>query len=608
MASWLHKAARRVVIFRSILVLAFLGLLSRFFYVQIIDQERYFQASNKNRLRQVTLAAPRGLILDRYGEILVDNLPAYSIYAIPNEMKARDSVFAVLASVLQRPADDLRRTYLRDRRGPFQRVKLARHVELPILARLEERKMELPGIVFDVEPRRFYPSGVKAPHVFGFLGEITEDELQTYRDLGYEKGDIIGKKGLERIYESVLRGEKGYRYVEVDALGREVRVLNELGEKLPRPGKNLYLAIDAQLQRFLETVMADKRGAAVVLNCQNGEVIAMVSKPDYDPEIFTRPIPQSVWDSLSNDPGHPLYDRMIQSMYPPGSTYKLVLAAAALEYGLVDPEEKVYCPGYLRLGIRKFECWKKGGHGSVNLLEAIEQSCNVYFFRLIQKVGLNPWVEFSQKFHFGKKTGIDLVDEKEGLVPDSTYFNNRYGRGKWSRGQFLNLSVGQGALLVTPLQMAHFAMLIANRGLGFRPHLGRMIEDPITGEEHYLAPDTVWVKGISDRTWDYLHEGMFRVVNGEHGTAKLANPGRIHVAGKTGTAQNPHGDDHAWFIGFAPYEDPQVAFAIFIENGGSGGAKAAPIARGILRLLLRNQKIRIPEIVQVSPAAASVSR
>ncbi len=586
--------ANRIFIFRLALILAFVGLAARFFQVQIIQQEHYARASRENRVRQKILSAPRGLILDRYGEILVDNLPAYSIYAVPSQLKGRDSVFTLLSEILQTPERELRRRFRRDRRGPFQRVKLARYVEFPTLAYLEERKVDLPGVEFDVEPRRFYPAGITAPHVFGYLGEITEEELKTLRSRGYEKGDIIGKKGLEKVYDEQLRGEKGFRYVEVDALGREVGTLKELGEKPPVPGKNLVLALDAQLQRFLETVMMDKRGAAVVLNCKNGEVIAMVSKPDFDPEIFAKPISKATWDTLTNNPGHPLYDRAVQSLYPPGSTYKLVLAMAGLESGRIDPREKIFCPGYLRLGIRKFDCWKKGGHGNVNLLEAIEQSCNVYFYRTIQKVGLAPWVEFSHRFHFGEKTGIDLVGEKPGLVPDSSYFDRRYGKKRWTSGQILNLSVGQGDLLVTPLQMAFFAMIIANRGIGFRPHLARLIEDPITGEEQWIEPDTVRVFGISESTWNLIHEGIFRVVNGEHGTARAANPGRITVAGKTGTAQNPHGDPHAWFIGFAPFEDPQIAVAILVENGGSGGAKAAPIARGIFRLLLRNQKIRIP--------------
>ena len=588
----LRFSRNRLLVFRVVLALIFLGLLSRFFYVQIIEGDKYLRASESNRIKQITIAAPRGLIYDRYGELLVDNLPAYSLFAMPRELGPRDSVFALLGELLEKPPEDLSKVYQKERRGPFQRVKLAKYISFPQLARVEERKMDLPGIDYDIEPRRFYPSGVLAPHLFSYLGEISEIELKQMAEFGYRRGDIVGKKGIEKVFERELRGQKGLRYVEVDALGREVRVLDELKGRPPRPGKDVYLTIDAKLQRYLENVMQDKRGGVAVLNCKNGEVLALVSKPDYDPEIFAKPIAREIWQELINNPDHPLFDRMVQSQYPPGSTYKIILAIAGLETGKIDPRETVFCPGYLQLGRRTFWCWHRGGHGKVNLLQALEQSCNVYFFKMIQKVGLDPWVEYSRKFHFGERTGIDLSGERPGLVPDSAYFDIRYGKHKWSRGQLLNLSVGQGDLLVTPLQMATFAMALANRGVSFRPRISRKIVDPTEHTEVYSEPDTVYIRGISERTWNLIHEGMYRVVNGVNGTAHSANPGLIKVAGKTGTAQNPHGEAHAWFIGFAPYDDPQVAFVFFIENGGGGGANAAPLARGMLQLLIRDKKIK----------------
>ncbi len=587
----------KLLIFRILLLLSFAGLISRFAYVQLIESERYTRESEKNRIRPITLEPPRGIIRDRYREILVDNLPAYSVFAIPRELTRRDTVFAALASIINRQPASLEKIFRRDRRGPFQRVKIARHIGFQALAHIEENKLELPGIVYGVDPRRYYPAGVRAPHLFGYLGEIDEKKLAQMREHGYERGDVIGKTGIEYIYESVLRGKKGFRFVEVDALGREIKVLSGLGEKPAVPGKELHLAIDAELQRHLERIMEDKRGGAVLINTDNGEIIALASKPDYDPEIFTKPISSKVWNALRDNPDKPLYDRMVRSHVEPGSTYKLVLAIAALEEGIIDGTETVYCPGAYRLGRRVFKCWKKGGHGTVNLLQAIEGSCNVYFYRLIQKVGLENWVKYSRKFNFGKTTGSDLYSEFPGLVPDAAYFDRKYGKGKWSKGLLLNLSVGQGDLLVTPLQMATFAMYIANRGLGFRPHVRKRIVDPITGDEEYFNPDTVRIEGISERTWDIIHKGMFNVVNAPGGTAKSANPGRVHVAGKTGTAQNPHGEDHAWFIGFVPYEQPQIAFCVFVENGGSGGGVAAPIIRSVLRLLLRQNKILIPQTV-----------
>lgn len=594
MISMKRISISRFHLFRILLLLVFSGLLSRFYFVQIVEGEKYLRQSNDNRIRQKLITAPRGLILDRYGKILVDNTPAYSVYAIPRELAHRDETFSLLSQLLDRSPEELARSLRRERRGPFQPAKLARHIEYAALARLEEHKLDLPGIEFDVEPRRFYPAGVLAPHLFGYLGEINEEELKEHADERYKRGDIIGKKGIEKVYEHLLRGEKGYYYVEVDAFGREVQILPDLGEKQPVPGYDLYLSIDAELQMFLEKMMQDKRGGAVVLNSKNGEILALVSKPDYDPHIFTKPIPQETWNDLVNNPDHPLYDRMVQSLYPPGSTFKIILAIAGLEMGRIDPSETVYCPGYLRLGIRKFECWKKGGHGTVALLQAIEQSCNVYFYRMMQKVGLKAWAYYARKFGFGKITGVDLFGESPGIVPDSTYFDSRYGPGKWSRGLLLNLAVGQGDLLVTPLQMATFAMALANRGMGFRPRLFSHAENPVLEDTKIAMPDTVWIRGIHEQNWDLIHQGMYMVVNGNHGTARWANPGKIKVAGKTGTAQNPHGEDHAWFIGFAPYDDPQIAFVVFVENGGGGGAVAAPIAGRFLKFLLRKGRIAVP--------------
>lgn len=603
----------RLLILRLVLLLGFVAVLARFFFVQIIEGERYFQVSEQNRVRQYEVEAPRGLIRDRNCDtILVDNKPAYSVYAIPNELTNPDSTFTLLSRILGRTPEELQATMKKRRTGPFQKVKLDGFIGFEKLVQLEEHKLELPGIMYDIEPRRYYPSGVRAPHLFGYLGEITERELKQKASLDYDRGDVIGKKGIEQFYEEKLRGKKGYRYVEVDALGREIRLISELGQVQARAGMDLILTIDAQLQHHLELEMQDRKGGAVVLNCKNGQVLAMVSKPDYDPEIFTRPIPLEVWRELNNNPEKPLYDRVVQGMFPPGSTYKMVLAIAGLETGLLDPNMRVTCPGYFRMGRRTFNCWNRDGHGSVNLRQAIEQSCNVYFYRAIQRVGLSNWVAYSRLFRFGDPTGIDLYGESKGLVPDSSYFNRRYGKNQWSRGLLLNLAIGQGDLLATPLQMAFFTMTLANRGRSFKPFVvkdlvppgmscdeirdftrsGALASNGDIFELNKPEPDTVkFEQPVSNSTWEFIHQAMRDVVHSPFGTAKGANPGRIQVAGKTGTAQAPRGADHAWFIGFAPYNDPQVAIAIFLENGGGGGANAAPIARSLLQLLLREGKI-----------------
>lgn len=576
-------------VFYSIITLSlFLILFARFAQLQIYNWDKYFRESERNRIREIITEPPRGLILDRNGEVLVDNRPAYSVSVVPYEILKSDTSLYLLSSIIHQEPIELIKKIKRAKGGNFTPVKLKRQVGFRALSEIEEHRLDLPGVLYRIESKRLYPAGVRASHLFGYLGEITFEELLEKKDQEYRMGDLVGKQGIELQYEKYLRGESGVQYVEVDALGREVRDLPELAGKSPVPGKNLYLTIEAEIQRYLEREMADKRGAAVVLDPRNGEVLALVSKPDYNPEIFSNPLTPEIWNHLINQEDHPLYNRACQSVYPPGSTFKLVLAAAGLETGIIDPTRKIVCSGYYRLGRRNFDCWKKGGHGEVNFAEAVEQSCNVYFYTMSLEVGLDNWSKFSNLFHFGKLTHLDLPNESAGLVPNKEFFDNRYGEKGWTKGLILNLAVGQGDLLVTPLQMAYFTMIIANEGLAFKPHLVKKIEDPISGDIIQTEIESFKVKGISQDTYRKIKHGMYLVVNGPHGTGKAARIPEIEVCGKTGTAENPHGKDHAWFIGFAPMENPVVAFSILVENGGSGGAVAAPIARGVLSLLFNN--------------------
>jgi len=581
---------RKDLQFSVLVIVLFVVLIIRFFYLQIYKQEQYFTASEKNRIRERVHEAARGIIIDRNGEILVDNHPSYSVYAIPIEVKDSENVLKLTGEILDMKPAEIKRTIQKKRTGYFTPIKLKRQVDFETLSRIEERRMDLPGILYMTEPRRYYPSGVKAPHLFGYLGEITQQELELDENKGMQQGSIIGKKGLEKVYEKELRGFQGYEYIEVDALGREVRQLKDKPEIQSQPGKNLHLTLDAILQRALEAKMDSLRGGAVVVDCQTGGVLALVSKPDYDPEIFTKPISPEIWNALVNNPSKPLYDRMVQSLFPPGSTYKLVLAAAALEHNIIEPSWRAYCSGFLSLGRRNYDCHKPGGHGELDLLGAIEQSCNVYFYKLVLKVGLDYWAEYSRNFLFGELTGIDLMAEKAGVVPDQEYLDRQFGKNKWSKGLVLNMAIGQGDLLVTPLQMARFAMTIANKGVAYRLHLVEYLEDPIDGTRKPTPIDSVKINGVSSETFEILKQGMVRVVHGVHGTAKSAAYLDIKVAGKTGTAQNPHGDPHAWFIGYAPADNPKIAMCVLVENGGGGGAVAAPIAREVIKnYFYRNQ-------------------
>lgn len=585
-------------IFNAGLAVLLLILLGRFAYVQLFRGEEFLAESEKNRVRPVAIEPPRGLLRDRYKEVIVDNRPAYAVYVVPSQMTRNKPGYQILSAAFHTSEDDLRKQITRTKRGNLIPTKIERQIDFSGFSLLHERRGELPGIEFRAESRRSYRSGIKAPHLFGYLGEISDAELTSFGE-SYTPGDLIGKKGLERQYEKILRGEKGMRFLEVDALGR---VVGDLGlgpdttyyGKKPKPGLDLILGLDASLQRMLETEMLGHKGGAVVLNCKNGEVLAMVTKPDFEPDLFSRPLSQQEWNRLINDPQKPLYDRMLQSLFPPGSTYKMITIIAGLETGLLDPDERVFCPGYYRMGNRAFGCWKKGGHGTVGMLQAIEQSCDVYFYRMGLKVGLENWSKYSRLFGFGKPTGIDLVDERGGMVPDEEYLNQRYGRNKWSKGLMLNLAIGQGELLVTPLQMAYFAMTLANEGRTFKPRVRRGYMDPITFKEEYPEPDSVFIPGIHPSSYAAVKRGMFMVVNGPMGSARSAQVPGVISAGKTGTAENPHGETHAWFIGFAPFENPQIAYCIFLENGGGGGANAAPFARKILTLLHEQNKLVSP--------------
>jgi penicillin-binding protein 2 len=559
-------------------------LVARFAQLQLFERDRYFYESERNRIRDVVLSPPRGLIYDRHGEILVDNHPSYSVSVIPHEFLKSESTMDLLAQILREEPSTITARIRRNRIGSFAPAKVKRQVGFESLSNIEEHRLELPGVLYTIDSKRFYPGGVAAPHLFGYLGETTPKELEKSGPMGdYRPGDDIGKKGIELQYERYLRGKSGIKYVEVDVLGREVRDLAEFPSQTPESGMNLYLTIDATLQSSLEQAMADKQGAAIVLDCRDGDVLAMLSKPDYDPGLFSQPLTNEVWNNLVNHEGRPLYNRSCQSVYPPGSTYKLVLAAAGLETGKINLEEKIFCPGWYRFGRRTFDCWKQGGHGSVNLKEAIQQSCNVYFYTKGLQVGLEKWSKYSRLFGFGSRTEIDIPSESAGLVPDQAYLDKRYGVRGWTNGLLVNLSVGQGDLLTTPLQLATFAMLVGNEGSGFRPHVMERLVSAETGAMIEAEVHPIRIEGIHDETFAILKEGMALVVNGEKGTAKVARMPGMEVCGKTGTAQNPHGESHAWFIGFAPRDNPEIAFCILVENGGSGGAVAAPIAKGILR-------------------------
>ncbi len=566
----------------------FLVLVGRLSYLQIVSGQRYFLLSQKNHIREVTLEPLRGQIFDRDGRVLVGNYPAYTVYVTPYEMKKVPDLTSRLSRILEMSPSDIQK-YVRNRQnGWFRPVRLKRQINFKEMSLLEENRPELPGVGVWVEPRRIYPSPARASHVLGYIGEISLAELEYLGAKGYKKGDIIGKRGVEAEYDQLLRGKEGVEYVEVDARGRRVRKLTSPKPIPPVPGDNLVLTLDADLQALAEQRLEGHRGSAVLLDVKTGAVLTLASMPDYNLNDFSGVLTTKIWKKYFDNPQHPMYNRAVQSSYPPGSTFKPVIALAGLDSKIITEHFTATCRGFLRYGRRNYYCWYKKGHGTLDLIHGIENSCNVYFYNLGIKVGVDVWADYARRLHFGEKTGIDLPHENQGLVPDRAYLDKKFGKDKWSKGLMLNMAIGQGDLLVTPLQMAQLAMIIANDGKGFRPHLLWAVEHVQTGRKEWVQPDSFRVK-IHPKYFDIVKEGMRLVVNGPTGTGHRARLPDVVVAGKTGTTQNPHGKDHAWFIGFAPFDHPEVAVAVMVENGGYGGSVAAPIAHDLLQLYFQKK-------------------
>ncbi|MCF7796301.1 MAG: penicillin-binding protein 2 [Lentisphaeria bacterium] len=569
----------------TIILFGILG--GRYYWLMVASHQKYAEKATSNHIREVPIEAPRGVIFDRTGRILVDNRPSYSVNVIPIEIRRHPETLTLLADVLNTTEEALNKTIKRYQRGMFTPVKIRSKVSIDIISILQEHNLELIGVTYAIEPTRFYPTDVQLTHVLGYVREIDAEDLKRLDREAYEPGDVVGWKGVEKYYESQLRGKRGYRYNVVNAFGQEIGESDWRKPITPVAGNNLHLSIDAEIQRIAEQGMGDSSGVVVILNHTNGEVVAMASVPGYDLEIMSSRLEPDAWRELLTDRRKPLYDRAIQGLYPPGSTFKIVAASYALEHHTVDPGKTILCRGSYRLGIRPFGCWNPVGHGRVDMRTAIEQSCNIYFYTLIQDIGLDPWAEYARKFGFGRPAGIDLPDEKAGNVPDTRYMDRKFGVNGWTTGNLLNFVVGQGEVLATPVQLAQYAAIIAQKGQLHKPHLLKYITD---GEGRMVSTykdSGQTVLQLADTTWKQLHTGMYQVVQGKKGTGRAARQKNWPLYGKTGTSQNPHGEDHAWFIGFSLDPDLPYSWAILLENGGSGGGKAAPLMGKMLREIVK---------------------
>ncbi|MBH30899.1 MAG: penicillin-binding protein 2 [Candidatus Marinimicrobia bacterium] len=569
-------AHRRDLAFAVVIAL-FAALIGRFYYLQIYKYEQYSAVSDANRIRVVTNPAPRGNIVDRNGKILAANTSIYAVSVIRDELIDEEVQLAMIAGFIDREEGDLRRNLKKYDQGRFLPVLLARNVSISQLSLIEEHKNELPGILSTKLPVRFYPNVdlASAAHILGYLREASAKELKDTEAGDYSPGDYIGSQGLEKYYESRLRGSKGIEYRQVDALGREMGTLADRKPIPAEPGEEIRLTIDRRLQSRSEALLQGSRGAAVVMNASTGEILAIASKPDFKLTDFAAGMNPEKWRLYSSDVDKPLLNRAVLGLYPPGSSMKLVTIIAAMQRRLVDNQWSIQCTGSYEFGDRTFGCWREEGHGTVNLDRAIVESCNVYFYQLVQRIDINTLANFAKLFGFGSPTGIDLPAENIGLVADRTYMNEKYGRWGWAKGSLLHLSIGQGDILVTPLQMASFIATVATRGEKVRP---KLVQDRENLE-------TVQIP-LRASTWNAIHRLTFDVVNKRNGTAYDTELARsdVRAYGKTGTAENPHGDPHAWYVGFANRKNETIALSIIIENGGTGGSAAAPIAAELTKL------------------------
>ncbi len=580
----------RIGIIYFIVIGCFILLVFRLFQMQILEQQKYDELSANNSIKPIEQIPLRGVFLDRYKRVIVTNTPAYTLRITPAYYKPELS--RILDAVLDVDSGYVEKILYTNRiYSKYVPIRIKRGVDFKVISWYEENSEHLPGVDYIVEMQRGYPAGLMGTHMFGYTKEISPEALNKEKEY-YEPGDYIGYNGLEKTYEKLLRGVKGFNYILVDSKRKEIgKFKSGAQDKLSVKGKDLLLSIDADVQRIVEEEFKGRRGAAVAIDPKTGGIIAFTSAPDYDLNQFSYVTTREFLKQLYEDPEKPSFNRATMSVKPPGSTFKLLAAVAALDMGVITTQTTFYCPGVFMFG-RPFKC--HGAHGSLNVVHAIEKSCNVFFYNLIYKIGLDKFSEYAHRFGFGKKTMVDIGEEVAGFIPDSKYYEKIYGP-KWPRSIMASLGIGQGEVSVTPIQLAFYTALIANNGKSFQPHIVEGYVDDFTKQTvpfRYPEVNT----GIKQSVFDIVKEGMFLVVNGA-GTATHIKMKEVNIAGKTGTAQNPHGKDHAFFVCFAPYEDPKIAIAVVVENVGFGATYAAPIAKKMIEAFLFKEKLNNEEKV-----------
>lgn len=594
----MQRYKSRFLIITVVLIQAFLILIGRMWYLQIIRGDEFEKFSLNNRIRSIRIPAPRGRILDRHGKELVVNRPSFSVYVLPEDIKDIDFLANTLSLALGIESDvikaKIKAAFQKNRYSP---ALIAQDISRNQLAFLEARKSYLPGIMIEVDHLREYIHGKVGAPFLGYMGRITESELKSHPDMRGD--DLIGKSGIEKSWEDYLRGKDGFIQIVTDALGREVRsnlFQEDLEKRASMAGADVILSIDIDLQDAAEEALGDKYGAVVAMDPRNGEVLALVSHPTFDPRDFIKGVDAKKWDELVKDPSFPLINRATQGVYPPGSVFKIVTAAAALKEGVINTSTSFYCPGVYKFGKRTFRCWKDGGHGHMNLYQAIVGSCDVYFYNVAQRLGIDRLARYIKGFGFGFPTGID-ISERIGTSP-SREWKSKVFKKPWYDGETIVTGIGQGYMSTTPIQIAAMTAAVANGGILLKPQIVKEVVSSQGKTLFEYRPQENGRLPVEKRVMDIIKDALIGVVNEPNGTGRAARLDRMLVAGKTGTSQvisQPQGEkhnqwgprDHAWFTSYAPAENPEIVVTVFVEHGGKGGEAAAPIAKQVLEAYLK---------------------
>ena len=590
-----------------IIMAAFAVLVIRLFYLQVVEGEEFRRLSENNCIRLQSIDAPRGLIFDRHHEMLVDNRPSFDLSIIPKDTKNLEETIDTLARCIHVSPEELMDQVSRYKGHlSYKPVLLKKDIGRDLLAAVEVHKHSLPGVAVDIKPLRHYIYEKTAAHMLGYMGEASVKDINSRKYEGIRSGDYIGKFGVEKIYENTLRGERGGRQVEVNATGQVVRVIDTVNAV---PGNNIILTIDLSLQQKAEELLEGSVGAVVAMAPKTGEILAMANSPSFDQNAFVVGLTTKEWQDMLSNPDKPMVNKVTQGEYPPASTYKIVTAIAGLEEKVIDENTEFYCPGHYRYGDRIFKCWRRGGHGHVNVVKAIAVSCDVFFYQVGQKLGIERLAWYAKGCGLGMPTNINLDREAEGLVPTVAWKRKRFGQ-PWHSGETLSVAIGQGYNLTTPLQMLSLIAAIANDGIRMQPSVLKSVN---TAAGKIVSSGESKIIGrlpVSKETLDIVRKGLWDVVNSGFGTARIVRLKNVEICGKTGTAQlvsrkasedgigedDPkHLQPHAWFVAFAPYVDPRIAVSIIVEHGEHGSSTAGPIARELIKLYLQEGDLERPQ-------------